>query len=99
MVEWLAERGVQVDASPSYDWVRAFTPHFIDAARTHRSRIGSCWRVDETYVKVDGRWRYVYRALDEDGQIVDVYWFSNLTAGIPHRLRLASAWTVLTTTL
>ena len=73
VVEWLAERGVEVDASTIYDWVQAFTPHFIDAARTHRSRIGSCWRVDETYLKVDGHWRYVYCALDEDGQIVDVY--------------------------
>ncbi len=56
-----------------YDWVQAFTPHFAEAARVHRSSVGGRWRVDETYLKIDGRWRYLYRAIDEHGQIVDVY--------------------------
>jgi transposase-like protein len=73
VVEWLAERGVMVDPSTVYDWVRTFTPCFINAARTYRSPIGRRWRVDETYLKIGGRWRYLYRAIDEHGQIVDVY--------------------------
>ncbi len=52
VVEWLAERGIIVDPSTIYDWVRAFTPRFIDAARTHRSPIGFRWRVDKTYLNV-----------------------------------------------
>ncbi len=51
----------------------AFTPRFLEAARTHRSRVGTRWRVDETLLKIGGRWRYVFRAIDEHGQVVDVY--------------------------
>jgi transposase, IS6 family len=72
VAEWLAERGVSVDPSTIYDWVHAFTPRFIEAARRHRHRIGRKWRVDETQFKIGGRWRYAFRAIDEDGQIVDV---------------------------
>ncbi|PLS77446.1 MAG: IS6 family transposase [Chloroflexi bacterium] len=73
VAEVLAERGITVDPSTIYDWVRAVTPHFIEAARRHRSPIGRRWRVDETYLKIGGRWCYLYRAIDENGQIVDVY--------------------------
>src|SRR5215207_2150450 len=72
VAEWLAERGIIVDPSTIYDWVHAFTPHFINAARPHRHPIGRKWRVDETLFKIGGRWRYAFRAIDEDGQIVDV---------------------------
>jgi IS6 family transposase len=73
VAEWLAERGVTVDPSTIYDWVQAFTPHFIEAARQHRSPVGARWRVDETLLKINGRWRYVFRGIDEHGQIVDIY--------------------------
>ncbi len=73
ITEWLAERGIQVDPSTVYDWVRAFTPRFIAAARAHRTTVGDRWRVDETYLKIGGRTRYLFRAIDEHGQIVDVY--------------------------
>jgi len=72
VAEWLAERGISVDPSTIYDWVHTFTPRFIDAARRHRHPIGRKWRVDETLFKIDGCWRYAFRAIDEDGQIVDV---------------------------
>ncbi len=73
VAEWLAERGVMVAPSTIYDWVQAFTPRLSDAARRHRSPVGTRWRVDETLLKIGGRWRYVFRCLDEHGQIVDVY--------------------------
>jgi transposase-like protein len=73
VVEWLAERGVTVDPSTVYDWVRTFTPRFMAAARRHRSAVGHRWRVDETYLKIGKRWHYLYRAIDDAGQIVDVY--------------------------
>jgi transposase-like protein len=44
-----------------------------EAARPCRHRVGDRWWVDETYVKVSGRWRYVYRAIDQFGQVIDVY--------------------------
>src|ERR687886_690814 len=53
VAEWLAERGVQVDPSTIYDWVRAFTPRFIRAARRQRTPVGRHWLVDETYLKRD----------------------------------------------
>ncbi len=55
-----------------YRWVQRFTPLLADAARFRRHSPGDRWFVDETYVKVHGRWRYVYRAIDQHGQVVDV---------------------------
>jgi transposase, IS6 family len=71
--ELLAERGIEVDHVTVYRWVQRFTPLLIDAARPCRHTAGDRWYVDETYVKVAGRWRYVYRAIDQYGQIIDVY--------------------------
>ena len=53
--------------------MRRFTPLLADAARFCRHAVGDRWFVDETYVKVSGRWRYVYRAIDQYGQVIDVY--------------------------
>ena len=70
--ELLAERGVEVDHVTVYRWVQRFTPLFADAARPLRHAPGDRWFVDETYVKVAGRWRYLYRAVDQYGQVIDV---------------------------
>jgi len=70
--ELLAERGVEVDHVTVYRWVQAFTQEFIDAARPSRHAVGDRWFVDETYVKVAGRWTYLYRAIDQHGQVIDV---------------------------
>jgi len=71
--ELLAERGLEVDHVTLFRWVQHFTPMLIDAARPCRHAVGARWFVDETYVKAAGRWRYVYRAVDEHGQVIDVY--------------------------
>ncbi len=73
VVEWFAERSLVVDRTMIYRWVQRFLPLFQDAARMHRRPVGAKWRVDETYVRLHGRWTYVYRAIDQDGQVVDVY--------------------------
>ena len=70
--ELLAERGIEVDHVTVYRWVQRFTPLFADAARPLRHATGDRWFVDETYVKVAGRWRYLYRAVDQYGQVIDV---------------------------
>ena len=70
--ELLVERGVEVDHVTVYRWVQRFTPLLADAARFCRHSPGDRWFVDETYVKVNGVWRYVYRAVDQDGQVIDV---------------------------
>ncbi len=71
--ELLAERGIEVDHVTLYRWVQRFTPLLVDAARPCRHAVGDRWFVDETYVKVAGRWRYVYRAVDQYGQVIDVF--------------------------
>jgi transposase-like protein len=68
----LAERGVEVDHVTVYRWVQRFTPLLADAARPCRHGVGDRWQVDETYVKVAVQWRYVYRAIDQFGQVIDV---------------------------
>jgi len=83
--ELLTERGVEVDHVTIYRWVLRFTPLLADAARPCRHRAGDRWRVDETYVKVAGQWRYVYRAIDQFGQIVDVFVSARRDAKAAHR--------------
>ncbi len=55
-----------------YRWVQRFTPEFIEAARYCRHVPGDRWFADETYVKVASRWTYLYRAIDQHGQVIDV---------------------------
>ena len=71
--ELLAERGVHVDPSTVFDWVQQFTPHYQDAARPHRRRVSRRWSIDETDIRIAGRWCYAFRAIDEEGQVIDVY--------------------------
>jgi IS6 family transposase len=73
VVELLAERGIDVDHVTIYRWVQRFTPLVIEATRPCRHSAGDRWFVDETYVRVAGVWRYVYRAVDQYGQLIDVY--------------------------
>src|SRR6478752_125610 len=70
--ELLAERGITVDHVTIYRWVQRFTAEFVEAARPCRHAPGDRWFADETYVKVAGRWTYLYRAIDQYGQVIDV---------------------------
>jgi IS6 family transposase len=70
--ELLAERGITVDHVTIYRWVQRFTAEFIEAARPCRHVPGDRWFADETYVKIAGRWAYLYRAVDQHGQVIDV---------------------------
>jgi len=70
--ELLAERGVTVDHVTVYRWVQRFTTEFIEAARPCRHGPGDRWFVDETYLRVAGKWTYLFRAVDQHGQVIDV---------------------------
>jgi transposase-like protein len=70
--------------SPSTRWVQRFTPLLADAAKPCRHTVGDRWYADETYVKVAGRWRYVYRAI-EFGQVIDVFVSPRRDAKAAHR--------------
>jgi IS6 family transposase len=71
--ELVAERGIEVNHLTLFRWVQQFTPILADAARPCHHRVGGHWFVDETYVKVSGTWRYVYRAVDQYGQVIDMF--------------------------
>jgi transposase-like protein len=71
--ELLTERGVEVDHVTVYRWVLRFMPLLAETARPCRHAVGDRWSVDETYVRVAGQWRYVYRAIDQFGQVIDVF--------------------------
>jgi transposase-like protein len=77
--------GSRSTTSLVYRRVLRFTPLLADAARPCRHRVGDRWSVDETYVKVGGRWRYVYRAIDQFGQVIDVYVSPRRDATAAHR--------------
>ncbi len=79
--ELLAERGIEVDHVSIYRWVQRFAPEFAEAARARRHVVGDRWHVDETYLKVGGRWRYLFRAIDQFGQVVDVFLSPRRNAG------------------
>lgn len=67
----LADRGVEVDHTTIFRWIQAYAPELEQRIRPHLRASNGSWRVDETYVKVKGRWTYLYRAVDSCGQTVD----------------------------
>jgi IS6 family transposase len=89
--ELLAERGIEVDHVTLFRWVHRFTPELIEGARSSRHTVGDRWFVDETYVKVAGVWRHVYRAVDQHGQVIDLF--------VSRRRDIASARRFFTTAL
>lgn len=72
--EMMAERGVDVDHTTVYRWVQHYAPEMEKRLKWHlKSSFHQSWRVDETYVKVKGRWTYLYRAVDKQGETIDFY--------------------------
>jgi putative transposase len=69
--EMIAERGFEVDHSTVHRWVIKLVPLFEKTFRKHKRPVGKSWRMDETYIKVKGEWKYLYRAVDKDGKTVD----------------------------
>ena len=67
----LADRGVTVDHTTIYRWIQAYAPEIEKRIRPHLRSSNGSWRVDETYVRVKGRWTYLYRAVDSRGQTID----------------------------
>jgi putative transposase len=69
--EMMQERGVFVDHSSINRWAIRFLPLLEKVFRKHKRPVGGSWRMDETYIKVKGVWKYLYRAVDKEGQTVD----------------------------
>ena len=69
--ELIAERGIVVDHSTLNRWVVRYAPLLVVEARKHKRSVGVSWRFDETYIKVRGQWKYLYRAVDKHGDTID----------------------------
>tara|TARA_R110002012_G_scaffold273843_1_gene459945 strand:+ start:638 stop:958 length:321 start_codon:yes stop_codon:yes gene_type:complete len=71
VVDLLAEREIIVDRSTVFRWVQKFGPEITKRTEKHLRRASVDWHVDETYIRVGGKWRYLWRAIDANGQMVD----------------------------
>jgi IS6 family transposase len=69
--EMMIERGIQVDHSTIMRWVHQYSPEIEKKIRRHLRLTNYSWRVDETYIKVKGKWKYLYRAVDSNGDTID----------------------------
>jgi transposase-like protein len=73
--EMMAERGVSVDHATVHRWVIRYSPELLKRFNLRKRSVSRKWHVDETYIKVRGRWMYLYRAIDSNGDTVE-FWFS-----------------------
>ena len=71
VAEWSAERGLEVDSSCIWRWVQAYAAELNKRCRRYLKPANKSYRVDETYIKVKGQDRYLYRAIDSAGQTID----------------------------
>ena len=69
--EMMAERGISVDHSTVHRWAIKLLPVLEQEFRRSKRKVGRSWRMDETYLKVKGEWKYLYRAVDKAGDTVD----------------------------
>ncbi len=66
-----SDRGIQVDHTTLFRWIQAYAPELDKRIRPHLRTTNGSWRVDETYIRVRGKWVYLYRAVDAAGQTID----------------------------
>jgi putative transposase len=94
LAEMSLQRGLSFTHEAVREWERKLAPFLSEALRKRRHRqVGNSWYVDETYIRVQGQWQYLYRAIDRDGNIVDVR-LSDTRDLVAAEAFFRSAWTV-----
>jgi putative transposase len=73
--EMMAERGISVDHANIHRWVIRYSPELLERFNSRKRAVTGKWHIDETYIKVRGHWRYLYRAIDSSSDTVE-FWFS-----------------------
>ncbi|CAI8707886.1 IS6 family transposase [Bacillus pseudomycoides] len=73
LVEMMEEQGFSLAHTAIMRWVHQYGPEFDKQIRRHLKQTNNSWRVDKTYIKVKGQWRYLYRAVDFEGNTIDFY--------------------------
>ncbi|MEP1535490.1 MAG: IS6 family transposase [Paracoccaceae bacterium] len=71
LADLLGERGVDVDRSTVFRWVQKFGPELAKRTESHLRRASLNWHVDETYIRIGGKWSYLWQAIDTDGRLID----------------------------
>ena len=71
--EMMAERGVVVDHATIHRWSIKMLPVLAAVFRRRKRTLGASWRMDETYVKISGEWKYLYRAVDRAGRACQIF--------------------------
>ena len=89
--ELLAERGVHADHVTAWRWVHRYAPELQRRLRRHLKPTNDSWRMDETYVRVKGQWRYLYRAVDSTGATLDFLLTAKQDAAAAKRFQSKSA--------
>src|SRR5947209_14542284 len=71
LVDMMGERGIELAHTTILRWVQRYVPEFEKRWSRYARLVGGWWRCDETYINVQGRWTYLYRAVDKQGRKVD----------------------------
>jgi len=74
-LEMMAERGIKVDHATIHRWIIRYSPELLKRFNSRKRAVTGRWHADETYIKVHGRWMYLFRAIDSNGNTVE-FWFS-----------------------
>jgi len=88
LAEMMSEREVSVHPSTIFPWVQRYAPEIEKRTRPYQGHRSGSWRVDETYVRVGGRWRYLFRAVDKHGRLIASTLSNRRDAGATYRFLL-----------